>query len=329
MTKAKTTALSYFLGRTFFLGFGFSILFQLLNKDTWIAAMLGSIVGFLILLFFERFKEAHPICSIFQKGLFFLYNFFIFSQILFIFETFCSSFYLIRSPILYIILPIPFVIYKITKNSFSTIAKVSEVLFPISVFIYILVIFGLLKDMNLDYFQPILTASSKNILIGTIYFAIYSTAPFFLLWNVNTDKKLAKSYFLSMISVFFVSVFITGILGPNLSQIYRFPEYMTMKKIKLFNFIEKVENIVSITWLFSLFITLAITGWNMKELLPQKRKKLLYIGILILLCFVSFYAGIHYQEELWIYHLLPIILGGMMLLLVITSIFPKKKKSKS
>ena len=326
MTKTKTTTLSYFLGRTFFLGFGFSVLFKLLNKDTWIVAILGSILGFLLLLFFERFKEKHPINSVVKKGLFLLYNFFIFSQILFIFETFCSSFYLIKSPIFYIILPIPFVIYKITKNGFSTIAKVAEVLLPISLFIYVLVIFGLFKDMNLDYFQPVLTANPQDIAIGTIYFALYSTAPFFLLWNVNTDKKLAKSYFLSMVSVFFVSIFITGILGPNLSQIYRFPEYMTMKKIKLFNFIEKVENIVSITWLFSLFITLSVTGWNMKELLPQKKNNILYIGVLILLCFISLYTGTHYQKELWIYHTLPILLGVMMLILVLVSILPRNKK---
>lgn len=328
MTKTKTAALSYFLGRTFFLGFGFSVLFKLLNKDTWIVAILGSVLGFLLLIFFDYWKKNHPINTMLKKGLFFLYNFFIFSQILFIFETFCSSFYLIKSPIFYIILPIPFVIYKITKNGFSTITKVAEVLLPISLFVYILVIFGLLKDMNLNYFQPILTSESKNILIGTIYFAIYSTAPFFLLWNVNTDKKLAKSYLLSMVSVFFVSIFIAGILGPNLSQIYRFPEYMTMKKIKLFNFIEKVENIVSITWLFSLFITLSVTGWNMKELLPQKKNNLIYIGVLILLCFISIYTGTHYQKELLIYHTLPIILGVMILLLVFVSIFQNKKKSK-
>ena len=104
---------------------------------------------------------------------------------------------------------------------------------------------------------------------------------------------------------------------------------MTMKKIKLFNFIEKVENIVSITWLFSLFITLSVTGWNMKELLPQKKNNILYIGVLILLCFISLYTGTHYQKELWIYHTLPILLGVMMLILVLVSILPSKKKSKS
>lgn len=329
MNNVKTTTLSYFLGRTFFIGFGFSILFKLLNKDTWIAAILGSILGFLIIFFFEKWKKNHPLDSMLSKCLFFLYNFFIFTQILFIFETFCSSFYLIKSPILYIILPIPFIIYKITKHGFSTIAKVTEVLFPISIIIYIFVVFGLFQNIKLSYFGPILTANGMDILKGTIYFAIYSTAPFFLLWNVELDHKLSKSYLLSMLGILIIALVITGVLGPNLTKIYRFPEYMTMKKIKLFNFIEKVENIVSITWLFSLFITLSITGYNLKELLPQKRKNILYIGILILLCAISLYTGTYYKEELWIYHSLPIILGIMMLLLIITSIWKQNKKKSS
>ena len=63
MTKTKTYAISYFLGRTFFIGFGFSLLFRLLDKDTWIAAILGSILGLGILLFFERIKEKHALAS--------------------------------------------------------------------------------------------------------------------------------------------------------------------------------------------------------------------------------------------------------------------------
>ena len=326
MNKIKTTTLSYFLGRTFFIGFGFSILFKLLNKDTWIATIIGSVLGFCILLFFEKWKQNHPLNSKIAKILFFFYNFFIFTQILFIFETFCSSFYLIKSPILYIILPIPFIIYKITQHGFSTIAKVTEVLFPISIIIYILVVLGLSQNMKFSYFQPFLTADKMDILKGSIYFAIYSTAPFFLLWNVELDNKLAKSYLQSMLGIFIIAIIITGVLGPNLTQIYRFPEYMTMKKIKLFNFIEKVENIVSITWLFSLFISLSITGYNLKELLPQKRKNILYIGILVLLCATSLYIGIYYKDELWIYHLLPIILGVMIVILILASLWKQKKR---
>ena len=327
MTKTKTYAISYFLGRTFFIGFGFSLLFRLLDKDTWIAAILGSILGFGILLFFERIKEKHAFASSLQKILFFVYNFFVFSQILFIFETFCSSFYLIKSPIFYILLPVPFVIYKITKNGFSTIAKVTEVLFPLSFLLYILVVFGLFKNLNLEYFQPVLMADSKNLFLGTIYFAIYSTAPFFLLWNVKTDKNLAKSYAFSMVGILIIAIFITGVSGPNLAQIYRFPEYMTLKKIKLFNFVEKVENIISVAWLFDLFITMAICGNNLKECLPTKYNKWTYLATLLLLFVVAWYTGTHYKDELLIYHVLPIVLGIFMLLLFLFSLLHKKKES--
>ena len=325
MTKTKIYSLSYFLGRTFFLGFGFSLLFRMLNKDTWIASLLGSILGFILLFLFDKYKENHPLSSIIQKSIFFLYNFFIFTQILFIFEIFCSSFYLIKSPIFYIILPVPFIIYQITKKGITTIAKITEVLFPFSLLLYILVTAGLFKNVNLEYFTPILTSNENNLFLGTLYFAIFSTAPFFLLWNVETKKSLSKAYVISMVGVFIVALFITAILGPNLAQIYRFPEYMTLKKIKLFNFIEKVENVISVTWLFDCFILLSVAANNMKELLPSKRRNVVYVLLLVVLSFIALYCGIHYKQEFWFYHNLPIILGTFIVLMFFISLFQKKR----
>lgn len=327
MIKNKTFSVSYFLGRAFFLGFGFSLLFKLLDKDAWIASLLGVLLGSLFIWFFQKFKENHAFTNILQKSIFFLFNFFVFTQILFIFETFCSSFYLIKSPHIYILLPLIFIIYRITKNGFSTITKVSDVLLPISLLLVLFISLGLIKNMNFDYFLPVLTEDTFSILQGTIYFAIYSTAPFFLLWNEKTEKNLLKPYLLSSLTVFLAAIIITAVLGPNLTQIYRYPEYMTLKKIKLFNFVEKVENIVSITWIFDLFITLAVSGNNMKELLPKKWKNFSFIGLLLLLFGISLYCGMHYKDELWIYLYLPIILGVFMLLLILVGFIRKKKES--
>ncbi len=327
MTKNKTFTVSYFLGRAFFLGFGFSLLFKLVKKDAWIAAILGILLGGMIIFVFQKLKENHSLTSFPQKVLFFLFNFFIFTQILFIFQTFCSNFYLIKSPHLYIILPLLFIVYRITKNGFSTITKVSDVLFPLSLILGTMISLGLINNFHLDYFNPVLTENVIDIMKGSVYFAIYSTAPVFLLWNEKTDKNLIKSYLLSSATIFLAAVIIIAVLGPNLIQIYRYPEYMTLKKIKLFNFVEKVENIVSIAWLFDLFITLAVSGNNMKELLPKKFKNVTFLLLLLLLFATSLYGGVHYKEELWIYLYLPILLGIMMISLLILSLFKKKKES--
>ena len=45
MNERKMFILSYFLGRVFFLGFGFSYLLKLTGKDAYICAILGTIFG--------------------------------------------------------------------------------------------------------------------------------------------------------------------------------------------------------------------------------------------------------------------------------------------
>ncbi len=326
MTNSKQIAITYFLGRALFIGFGFSLLCKMLQESVWVSALIGTVIGFLFLLFLQKYKEKHHDETILSKIAFFLFNLFIFIELGFILTTFCSSFYLVKSPTWYIILPIPFIIYTLTRKGVQTVLKVAESLFLGSLILYVLVIFGLFKEINFSHFTPILTKSLKDILLGSCYFAIYSITPFLLLWKVNTNKNLAKMYLFSMLGIILIAVFILGVLGPNLAKIYRFPEYMTLKKIKLFNFIEKVENIISISSLLDLFLTMAICGINLKDLLPDKNKKIVYPLFLGLLALVIYYFSIHYEKQLFIYTYLPLILGGGIIICILTSLIHKKRK---
>lgn len=310
----KNYALTYFLGRCIFLGFGFSLLFKICGKDTWIAGIIGIIIGGIIIKLLEKidFKE-----TVFFRIFFLIFNLFAFSQMLFIFETFASSFFLIKSPHYFILLPIPFIIYRICKNGYVTIKRVAEALMPISFIIFALGILGLTNNWTTDYFLPVLTTDFKMILLGSIYFAFYSTAPYFLLLKVDDNHNILKPYLFSALTVLITCTFIIAVLGPNLIMAYRYPEYMALKKIKLFNFIEKVENIAAIAWLFDLFLTLSLAGCNIKECLPKKHNKYIFIGVLFLLYLLAILSGIYYEKELIIYHNLPIILGGFIIIIFI------------
>ncbi len=339
MNERKMFSLSYFLGRVFFLGFGISLLSKITTKDTWIAAVLGTILGSGLIFFFNYLRKKVNGTILNQKNsilkgilttLFFLFNLFVFSQIIFIFQTFASSFFLIKSPNFFITLPIPFIIYRICKNGLPTIAKVGEILMPISLFLILFSFLGLLNHMKLDNFTPVLTTEPLNLIQGTLFYAFYSSAPFILLMNAKSEEHhLVRKYIFSSLTIILIIITTVGVLGANLVQIYRYPEYMVLKKIKLFNFIEKVENIVSISWLFDLFMTLSITGHNIKECLPEKKKNLLFILILILLYFGAILCGIYYQEELMLYHILPIILGISEILILICFYFFSRVKKKS
>ena len=336
MNNLKTFSLSYFLGRAFFLGFGFSLLAKLLDKDAWIACLLGMLFGSMIIFLFQtakdklkgNFNDTKSWTKWPLKILFFLFNLFIYSQIVFIFQTFASSFFLIKSPVFFIVLPIPFIIYRICKSGFTTIAKVAEVLMPISLFLFLFGILGLTQNFKLDYFTPVLTHSPQDILSGSLFFAFYSTAPFLLMLNIPTEKnKFVFKYLMTCLSILLLCFFIIGILGPNLMQVYRYPEYMTLKKLRVFNFIEKVENIISIAWLFDSFVTLSVTGNNLKLSLPKKHQNIYFIILLVILYGWSILSSIYYQEGLIVYHVLPIILGVFEVFLLALLLIPKWKKS--
>ncbi len=346
MSKRKTLSMCYFLGRAFFLGFGFSVLLNISNKDSWICFLCGSILGLLFVYALSKIKEnmksltlkdhlgKSKLFKIIILTIFFLFNVFIMSQLLFILETFASSFFLIHSPKFFILIPIVFLIYRITIKSWSTIGRISEIFMPLSLVIVIFSIIFLTTYGQIENFKPLFTESTFDFIKSTLYYASFSSAPFLLLLNAPLkDTKLVKGYILSTLSILLIGTLIIAVLGPNLIQIYRFPEYMILKKIKIFVFLEKIENIISITWILDVFMTLAISANNIRHTLPKKANAITFSSILLILYFFVIYLGEIYHIELQIYFILPIILGVfqivILLLLWIYQITHKTKTQSS
>lgn len=330
MSKRKTYSLSYFLGRAFFLGSGYSLILATTDKDSWICMLLGTILGVIFVYGISKIKEHMEKENLkdylnhnkFLKGiillLFFLFNLFIMIEILFILETFASSFFLIRSPSYFILLPVIYLIYRITKKGWNTIGRVGELLMPISLVIIIITFMILVPYGKIDNFLPVMTSETKDLICYTLFYAFYSSAPFLLLLNAPMkDTKIPRKYLFSSITILLKGALIIAVLGPNLIQIYRYPEYMILKKIQVFNFLEKIENIISITWIIDLFMILSMSVQNIKETIPKKKNKLVLISLLFLIYFVVIYLGKVYQIELQVYYILPIILGVFEVVLIL------------
>ena len=328
MDNLKTWAVSLFIGISFYLGFGYSLLLSLANTDALICLILGSTIGFGIIWGLEYLKTKNIKNNVFNKILTIIFSLFLYSQIVFVFQTFASSFFLLKTPIWFLGLPIPFLIYKISKQGIKTIGLLAECLLPIALFLVLLTYLGLLKNIHLDYLTPVFKSNTINILEGSLLVSMYSSAPYFLLLNIPLKKNKLKIKFLAcQIFTTLTCFFIITALGPNLINIYRYPEYMLLKEINIFNFIEKVENIISIAWLFSLFILLSLCGYNLKENLKFKNKDYLFIISLILLYLFSLLESTYYIEELKLYYILRYVFLGFISLFFITNLLHTKKIS--
>ena len=333
----------YFLTQSLFLGFGISILFNISGKDCYIAATLGSCLGFIILYLYSKFlelKKKRSLKEILKQnkvlGLLVYLILIITTYILLVYSlvtytAFVASFMLIKTPEIYLLIPIiAFGCYGAFKGMLN-ISRVAESLIPITIGLIAFAFLGIAGLFESSNFLPILTTTPTNFFKTAITFAGISVFPNILTIHYHEKPKhMLKTYAVSCLVLIATLIYINGILGEELVHIYRFPEYMVLKQLKLFRFIEKVENILSIAWIFNIFILLMMSIYSLKELLPNKKPKLITITILILTIFmIDKTFAFNYINELRIYKILTYISITIPIVIIIPLLYLAKIKKKN
>lgn len=333
----------YFLTQSLFLGFGISILFNISGKDCYIGAILGLCLGLIIVYFYAKFLELkqkrtlkeilkeHKIIGIITRILLLITSYILLIYSLVIYKVFVGSFMLIKTPSIFLLIPIVlFGTYGAFKG-LNVISRVSEAILPLSLILIIFAALGIVGLFDSNNFLPILTTTPSNFFKTAITFAGISAFPNILTIHYHEKPKhMLLSYFISASIIIATIIYINGILGEELIHIYRFPEYMVLKQLKLFQFIEKVENILSISWIFNIFILLMMSIYSLKELVPNKKPKIITSLILILTVYIiDKIFAFNYVNELRIYHYLPYISIIIPLILIIPLLYLVKSKKKS
>ena len=333
----------YFLTQSLFLGFGISILFSISSKDCYIGALLLLLIGFVIIYLYSKFLELkkkrnlkeilkqNKILGIFVYLLLIIASYILLIYSLVIYKVFVASFMLIKTP--EILLLIPIVIFG-TYGAFkglTVINRVAESLIPIALGLAAFAFLGVVGLFDTTNFLPILTTTPSNFFKTAITFAGISTFSNILTIHYQEKPKyMLTTYSLTCLLIIATIIYINGILGEELVSIYRFPEYMVLKQLKLFQFIEKVENILSIAWIFNIFILLMTSIHSIKELLPNKKPKIITVIILILtLYMIDKVFAFNYVNELRIYKLLPYISIIIPLIIIIPLLYLAKKKKSN
>ena len=344
MTKKQLFSTCYFLSGAFFLGYGYTTMISLSKYDAWIGAILGIIFGSGIVAligYINKVKGKQSLSDFLHTdkiiGTIIKILLLLFSSILFIFtlanlESFASSFFLIKTPNFIIGLPIVLLMIQFGKSGLKCVGRVAEILYIISLPIFTFFSIAFIQYINLDNIQPIMMSSMTDILLTALVFAIFSAAPYMVLLNIEDDgKHYVKRYLLSAVISIGIIFVIISVLGPNLIEMYRYPEYVVLKKFKVFNFVERIENIVAVIWLFDCIILLASYSCMIKDLLPNKHKSWAFGGILFLLYLI---ATILLANAGWMHsnlNKLAFFIGIAFLICIIPILlytFIKKKKQK-
>ena len=331
MTDKQKISLIYFVTGSLFLASGYSLIFKTSHKDAWIAMVIGFILGSIITYFINKYiyikKENYDKNKL--NIILIIFYLCIFLINIIILRVFTTSFYLTKTPGLFITIPFVFLVIYNIKKGLNVISREAEILLPISFIVILFNLVAVCKNGSISNFIPIYTTSFSKLLLSTFYYAIFTITPQLLLYNLNIDMKThLKGFFFINMVIIFIGIVIIFVLGPNLISVYRFPEYMILKELKLFNFIEKIENLVSLIWFFDIFIITSLCLYNVNDILEKNNKnKLLYIFIIITL-FISEYMAKYYKYVMYLYKYMPYILLIISIIFILSILIKKKKQQK-
>lgn len=224
------------------------------------------------------------------------------------------------------------------------ICRTSLVLYFILIFSFIIGFSLLIPEIDIENILPIISVSKSKIISIALtipsYFILPLTAILCIKRNDISDKhKLTKSliiaYITGAIIIFIFYFFIISIYGIDLASIFIYPEYVLFKKINLFNFIQRVENIMSTSFFISSFSGICFIVYfiktYIKDTLKIKNKNKINITTFILtiaIAFTSIYLFTNYKIQILILKF-PYIFSLIFPVLIINFILIKIKRDKN
>lgn len=275
-------------------GINLNIIKNSSGVNSWLSILLSyfiSIIPLLLYIYISKYEETLPLNEKIKKlfphthhilntilnltiitiGITVIYNV----------SNFITSQLLYRTPQLVIsILLIALSTYNVIKG-INTITRVSLIMTTFNIILFLISFFTLIKHVNPDNFLPFLKNDTNHIFTNALKLTSINTLPLILLLkipksNINNKNNYNLSIIISFIIAstisFLTFIIVYGILGTYLVNIFEYPEYIVLKKIVLFGFLERIENIICNQWLVGnyIYLTLIIYYLNTSSCISKK-----------------------------------------------------------
>ncbi|WP_169525177.1 GerAB/ArcD/ProY family transporter [Pseudalkalibacillus hwajinpoensis] len=316
------------------------------KQDAWMAATLAGVIGILLVVFYSLFIKNFPDLTFVQANerilgkwmgkivslSFFSFTFLLAALVLRNIGDFFTTQILIETPLEVIFAVFLVVIIMGARLGIETIARACEIFFPwVFGLLFILVVL-LLPEIKVENIQPVFDGGFKPILRATLPFI---GLPFleliiFLMIHpsVNATKSIRRDFLKGTIvgglMLFVVIVLCLLVLGVDFTARNAYPTYVLAKKVNIGQFIQRIEVIVAIIWMLSIYFKLVllyyVSALGLSQVIEMEdyRPLLFPLGIITIVLAQISYPDIVYVQEFisktWIFYastygfLLPVFL---------------------
>ena len=326
-------SVTQFLAKALFMGIGISNVLEKAKESTIFVIILGTLFGCFLITLLNKFnyKEVKGI----RKWAMFILIFILLVIGLEELINLISSIYLIDTNKFFIALPLLLVILYLNSKDISVNFKISSILVIVCNSIYLLAVLGLIPEIKAINFFPLFNVPFSKILLISFEFALYSVTPCLLFGGLknnikNINKKIIKEYIGSNLVLSSIFLLTQGVLGIELVNLFKYPEYVTLKKINLLDFINNVENILSFCWLFMIFMYLSICSKQLYDMCENTfNKKWIYpIFLIISIYFISGNLFDNVNFLIFMYDNLWLICVGIVICYILINLKSFKKEKK-
>lgn len=296
------------------------------KQDGWIAAVLGIGIGLLLTKLYVSVGSLHKEKSLFEsieqvlgkwpgKAVTATTVFFCLitaSEVLFFIGNFMTTQIMQATPIQAFNILFAIVVVMGIRMGIEAIARSAELLFPVFVLLFIVLVIFVSPQIQVERIQPVLEADLKSLVWATMYFSsVFTFTPFILLTlfpgEVDRPKEAAKGFYRGTIIAGIVLVLIIvlciTVLGTDMTARQTYPSYALAKKINVGHFLQRIEIVMAIMWFITIFYRISVYFYSavigMKQLFNLKdyRPLVFPMGFLMVVLSLLVHPNVMHSEE--------------------------------
>lgn len=254
---------------------------------------------------------------------------------------FIISQFLTRTSYYYIAILFFIIIAWTVNKGIETTSRTIFIMFVITIPIMILLWTSLVPYVRLDNLKPYIDVSSISIIKSSIIYICTTTLPIIYLLDLkhttndkeSFERKIIVSYIISCIITIVFIFLIISVYTIDIATILTYPVYSLFKKVQIFGFVERIENIAGIQILVAFYIQATFLIYYLKENISNvfrknkkiKSKILTYIiSLIVPLTSITLFKKYNIINVI---NITPYIIGILILVIVLLFIKPKRKST--
>ncbi|MDQ1003414.1 spore germination protein KB [Neobacillus niacini] len=268
-----------------------ALLSTIAKQDAWVAAALTILPGLFFLFIYNQFISLYPSMTYVEMNEIILgkwlgklaavpYLFYVFHITSGGYRgigDFFTTHVLVETPTEVIMILIVLTSIIGVRLGLEVICRTAVIFFPWIVLLLLMLFLFLIPQIKLENIQPIFGEGIKPIISGSYHHLglpylqlhiLLMIAPF-VTEKAEMKKAFYRATIIGGVILSIIVLFSILVLGPDFTSRQSYPTYILGKKISIGNFFQRVEVIVAIIWVFTIYFKLTICYYGLTLGLAQ------------------------------------------------------------